>query len=145
MRKFAFILILVSLVAAGAQKSLEELRAQAEKAKGGEQAKLYAEIAEMLVDVANRQFTQGDSVHAHATVQEVLENAGKAHDAAIASREKRKDVEILLRNTQRHLESVKHTLAQVDRAPVDEVEKKLGNMRQELLDSMFAPKKKEAQ
>jgi len=54
----------------------------------------------------------------------------------------RKEVEISLRKTQRHLEDVKHTLAAEDRPPVDAVEKKLADLRQELLDAMFAPKPK---
>ncbi|HLW53438.1 MAG TPA: hypothetical protein VKW06_11390 [Candidatus Angelobacter sp.] len=142
MRKTAFIFLLICAVAGGAQKSLEELRAKAEKSSGGEQARLYAQIADLLVAQADQEFTQGDSARAHATVQEALENAGKARDLAIASHDKRKEVEILLRNTQRHLENVKRTLALVDRPPMDEAEKKLANLRQDLLDAMFAPKKK---
>ena len=142
MRKVAFLLVLVCAGAGAAQKSIEELKARAEKATGGEQARLYAEIAERLVAQADQQFTQGDSVRAHATVQEILEDSAKAHDVAIASRDQRKEVEIRLRNTQRHLENMKQTLARIDRPQVDEVEKKLANLRQDLLDSMFAPKKK---
>jgi hypothetical protein len=48
---------------------------------------------------------------------------------------------MIFRKTQRHLESLKHTLAAEDRPAVDAVEKKLADMRQELLDSMFAPNK----
>jgi hypothetical protein len=142
MRRIAFLLVLVAVSAGAAQKSIEELKARAEKATGGEQAKLYADLAELLVTQADQQFTQGDSVHGQATVQEILEDAVKAHDVAIASRDKRKEVEIRLRNTQRRLENLKRTLALVDRPPLDEGEKKLANLRQELLESMFAPKKK---
>jgi hypothetical protein len=142
MRRIALILLLLSIGAGAAQKSIEELKARAEKATGGEQAKLYAEIAELLVAQADQQFTQGDSAHAQATVQEIMEDAGKAHDLAIASHDKRKEVEIRLRNTQRRLENLKRTLALVDRPPLDEAEKKLANFREDLLNSMFAPKKK---
>lgn len=143
MRKIAIVVLLFCLGAGASQKkSLDDLKASAEKASGGEQAKLYADIAELLVGEADKQFTSGDSAHAHATVQQILENAAKAHDIAIASRDKRKEVEIRLRNTQRHLESLKRTLAQVDRPPLDEVEKKLADFRQDLLESMFAPRKK---
>jgi hypothetical protein len=143
MGRIVFLLVLVAVSAGAAQKSIEELKARAEKATGGEQAKLYADLAELLVTQSDQQFTQGDSVHGQATVQEILEDAVKAHDLAIASRDKRKEVEIRLRNTQRRLESLKRTLALVDRPPLDEAEKKLANLRQELLESMFAPKKKE--
>lgn len=140
----AFSLLLVAYVFA-APKDLVKLKADAEKAKGGQQAKLYAELADRLVDVADQEFTQGDSNTAQATVQEILQDATKAHDVSLATRGNRKEVEIYLRQTQRHLESVKQTLASDDRPPLDAVEAKLAQLRQDLLDSMFAPdhKKKE--
>lgn len=146
-RKFtsvAFSLLLVAYAFA-APKDLAKLKADAEKAKGGQQAKLYAELADRLVDVADQEFTQGDSNAAQATVQEILQDATKAHDVALANRDNRKEVEIYLRQAQRHLESVKQTLASDDRPPLDAVEAKLVQFRQDLQDSMFAPdhKKKE--
>jgi hypothetical protein len=136
-------LALLGAAAPAAQKDLDTLKAETEKASGGQQAKLYAELADRLVDVADQQFTQGNSVQGHATVQEVLANARKAHDIALSKHDKRKEVEIHLRQTQRHLESLRHTLAAEDRPALEEAEKKLAEFRQELLDSMFAPKKKD--
>src|SRR5215472_14499983 len=107
-------LILLSFIlaaSAAGQRTLEQLKAAAENAKGGQQAKLYAELAEQLVDVADHQFNQGDSVGGQATVQEILQDAIKARDGAISTRDNRKEVEILLRQTQRHLENLKRTLA----------------------------------
>ncbi|HMF90623.1 MAG TPA: hypothetical protein VKL40_08260 [Candidatus Angelobacter sp.] len=138
---------LVFLLVAGAraeQRDLERLKAEAAKSSGGQQAKLYAEIAESLVDSANEQFSQGESVKGHATVQEILGFAGKAHDGALSAKSNRKEVEIHLRNTQRHLENVKRTLAAEDRPALDAAEKKLEQFRQDLLDAMFAPPKKES-
>lgn len=140
--------LLFSLLASGlapAPKDLGKLKADAEKAKGGAQAKLYAELADRLVDVADGEFNQGDSSKGQTTVQEIMQDATKAHDVALASRDNRKEVEIYLRQTQRHLESVKQTLAAEDRPALDAAEKKLAQLRQDLLDSMFAPnhKKKE--
>jgi glutamine synthetase type III len=128
---------------ANAPKTLEQLKAEAEKASGGEQAKLYSELAERLVDVAGQQFDKGQSVEGQATVREILEDAVKAHDLAISSRAKRKEVEIRLRETQRGLENLKRTLAAVDRPPLTAVEKRLEVLRDELLESMFSPKKKQ--
>jgi len=139
-------LLLYASVLAGqknAQKDPDTLKSEAEKASGGQQGRLYAELADRLVDVADQQFSQGNSVQGHATVQEVLQDATKAHDVALRTQDKRKEVEIHLRQTQRHLEAVKRTLAAEDRPALDEVEKKLAELRQELLDSMFAPKKKD--
>jgi hypothetical protein len=134
--------LLMSLPAS-AQNELDKLKADAEKAQGGQQGKIYAQLAEKLVVVADQQFSSGNSVQGHATVQDVLEYATKAHDVALRTRDDRKQVEILLRQTQRHLEDVKRTLAAEDRPALDEVEKKLAQFRQELLDSMFGAKKKD--
>jgi plasmid stabilization system protein ParE len=138
-----FFLAVVSSLTASAQNSLDKLKTDAEKAHGGQQAKLYAQIAEKLVDVADQQFTAGKSVEGLATVQDVLQYATKAHDIALNAHDDRKQVEIVMRQTQRHLEAVKRTLAAEDRPELDQVEKKLEQFRQDLLDSMFAPKKKD--
>lgn len=146
MWRVALILALLAITIAASDRkgvNIDDLKARAEKAKGGEQAKLYAELAQALVGQADQQFNEGDAARAQTTVQEVVQYATRAHDGAIASRDQRKQVEILLRDTQRHLEGVKRTLAQVDRPPVDEAEKRLENLRQDLLDAMFAPGKKE--
>jgi len=142
---FSFLLglgLLLYLHAVAAQKTIEELRAKLEKANGGERAKIYAEIAELQVAVADEQFNNGNSVEGHKTVNEIVETAAKSRELAISSHDQRKEVEIILRNTQRLLENMKRTLAQVDRPALDDAEKQIANFRQELLDSMFAPKKK---
>jgi hypothetical protein len=147
MRKFGailFLLMFASLALWAEQKSVDRLKAEAMKASGAEQGKLYAELAEALVNVANEQFSRGDSVKAHATVQELLEDAVKAHDAVLTAKNNRKEVEIHLRNTQRHLEDVKRTLAAEDRPALDAVEKKLADLRQDLLDAMWGSPKKES-
>jgi predicted DNA binding CopG/RHH family protein len=146
MRSLVAILTLF-LLAAGVraeQKDVERLKAEAMKASGGQQGKLYAEVAESLVEVANEQFGQGDSAKGHATVQELLDYAMKAHDAALNAKSNRKEVEIHLRTAQRHLENVKRTLAAEDRPALEAAAKKLSDMRQELLDAMFAPPKKDS-
>jgi hypothetical protein len=144
MRKFFYIVILLSLAASavGEKKTVDQLRAEAEKSNGGHQAQLYAELAERLVDVADQQFTAGDSAKGQSTVQDILTNASRAHDVAVNSRKKLKEVEIHLREAQRQLENMRRTLAAVDRPPVQDVEKKLADYRQDLLNVMFAPKKR---
>lgn len=144
MRKLFYIVIVLSLSlsAWGDKKSIDQLKTEAEKSNGGHQAELYAELAERLVDVADQQFTSGDSVKGQSTVQDILANATRAHDVAVSSRKKLKQVEIHLREAQRQLENVRRTLAAVDRPPLEGVEKKLADYRQDLLNVMFAPKRK---
>ena len=143
MRRLITIMLLLSLSAFAQKKTPEQLRSEAERASGGHQGMLYAELAERLVDVADQQFSAGESVKGQQTVQEILDSATRARDAGIGSRKKLKEIEIHLRVTQRHLEDVKRTLAAEDRPQLDAVEKKLADYRQDLLNAMFAPKKEQ--
>src|SRR6266700_4400670 len=135
------ILLLLALTVLAEVKPIDQLKAEAEKADSGQQAKLYAEVAERLVEVADQQFTNGNAIAGHATIQELLQYATKSRDRAISTRKKMKEAEIILRNTQRLLESLKRTLAAEDRPALEDVEKKLAQCRQDILDDMFAPKK----
>jgi hypothetical protein len=128
--------------AGAAQKNIDQMKAEADRADGGHQAKLCAELAQQLVPIADHQFTEGNVVEAQKTVQEILNYATKARDASVKSHGKMKETEIILRTTQRKLEALKRTLAVDDRPPLDAVEKKLEQYRQDILDEMFAPPKK---
>ena len=145
MTKFFSILILLSLMpfANAEQKTVDQLKAEAEHADPGQQGRLYAEIADKLVTVADKQFTDGESVKGHATVQEILQYATKAHDLAIETRKKMKDTEKSLRDCHRRLENMKRTLAAEDRPSIESVEKELARLTEDVLESMFArPDKK---
>lgn len=139
---YTVMILALSLSALAEKKTIDQLKSEAERSSGGHQAELYAELAERLVDVADQQFTEGDSVKGQGTVQDILKNATRAHDVAVSSQKKMKQVEIHLREAQRLLENVRRTLAAVDRPPVESVEKKLADYRQDLLNEMFAPKKR---
>ena len=130
-------------VAHGKERSLQQLKAEAEKAHGGHRAQLYSELALQSVDLANQQFTQGNSVAAQKTVQEILDYATNAHDAALEKHKKLKNVEINLRETQRQLENLRRTLAADDRPPLEQVEKNISDFRQDLLNAMFGTPRKE--
>ena len=137
------LLLLAVIGLLAAEKSIDAKKAEAEKASGGHQAKLCSELAEQLVSVADQQFNDGNSQQGQATVQDVLKYASKARDAAIQSHESLKQTEIHLRETQRRLESLKRSLSVDDRPAVDAVEKQIEQFRQDLLDAMFPPKKKD--
>lgn len=140
------VLLMVSLSLAALErkpgKPLEQLKAEADAARGGRQARLCSELALLMVDSATEQFAQGDIAKGQATVQEIVGYAGKARDGVLSSRSKMKEVEIRLRETQRHLENLKRTLTADDRPPLDAAEKKISDYRQEILDAMFGVKKK---
>jgi stress-induced morphogen len=141
MSKFFSMLILLSLaLAANAeQKTVDQLKTEAEHAEPGQRGRLYAEIADKLVSVADKQFTDAESVKGHATVQEILQYATKAHDLAIETRKKMKETEKSLRECHRRLDNMKRTLAAEDRPRVEDVEKQLEKLTEEVLESMFAP------
>ncbi len=136
-------LLLLALAAPAEDKTVEQLKAEAEHAEAGQQGRLYAEIADRLVAVADKQFTDGESVKGHATVQELLDYATKSHDLAIQTRKKMKETEKSLRQCRRRLENMRRTLAAEDRPSVEEVEKRLEQFTEEILESMFAPPKKD--
>jgi hypothetical protein len=137
------ILFLLALAAPGEEKTLDQLKAEAERPDSGQQARLCAEVAERLVAVADKQFTDGESVKGHATVQEVLQYAARARDLALQTRKKMKETEIHLRRCRFALENMRRTLAAEDRPPVQAVEKKIEQFGQDVLEAMFAPPRKE--
>jgi len=137
------VLLLLALAASAEEKTVEQLKAEAEHAEPGQQGRLYAEIAEKLVAVADKQFTDAESIKGHATVQEILQYATKAHDLAIETRKKMKETEKSLRECRRRLENMRRTLAAEDRPTVEGVEKQVEKLTEEVLESMFAPPKKE--
>src|ERR1700730_10365722 len=121
MRKLAATCALLTLAVAAvaAQKSIDQMKAEADKAEGGHQAKLYAELARQMVPIADQLFTQGNVEQAQNTVQEILKYGTKARDVSIASRGKMKETEIILRETQRKLQAVRRTLSADDRPPLE--------------------------
>lgn len=125
-----------------AQRNIEGLKEEADKAQGGHQARLCSELSQTLVGIADQQFSEGNTEQGQATVQDILKYAQKARDAAIKSHDNLKQTEIRLRETQRRLDSLKRTLSVDDRPPLDNVEKKIEQFRQDLLDAMFGSKKK---
>ena len=141
MPKFFSIMIILSLAIAAVaeQKTVDQLKAEAEHAEPGQQGRLYAEIADALVPIADKQFTDGESVKGHATVQEILQYATKSHDLAIETRKKMKETEKSLRQCRRRLENMRRTLAAEDRPRVEAVEKQLEKLTEDVLESMFAP------
>src|SRR6476469_7578635 len=137
---FSIMIILSLAIAARAeQKTVDQLKAEAERAAPDQKGRLYAEIADSLVPVADKQFTDGESVKGHATVQEILQYATKSHDLAIQTRKKMKETEKSLRQCRRRLENMRRTLAAEDRPKVEAVEKQLEKLTEEVLESMFAP------
>ena len=134
-----FLVSLFTLAVAGEVKTVDQLKTEAEHAEPGQQGRLYAEIAARLVAVADKQFTDSESIKGHATVQEILQYATKARDLALQTRKKMKETEKDLRLCKHSLENMRRTLAAEDRPKVEEVEKQVEQFTQDVLEAMFAP------
>jgi hypothetical protein len=123
-------------------ETLEELKAKAADASGGEQARLCVQVAQEEVELANQHFSDGNVDQGHATVREAVAYAGKARDAALSSRKRMKQTELSIGRTARRLSDISKTLAIDDRPAVEQAVKELQHIQDELLDAIFDEGKK---
>jgi hypothetical protein len=135
----AAIVFLLTRLAMGANESLPELKARADAAHGGEQAKLCLEYAHRLLEEANTLFTNGDVDKAQGEIGEVVEYGRKAADAASASGKHLKQTEIDLRKLSKRMHDIAETLAVEDRPPLLKAVDDLEQIRSDLLARMFGP------
>jgi hypothetical protein len=135
----AAIMFLFTSIALAANESLPELKARADAAHGGEQAKLCLEYAHRVLEDANALFTSGDVDKAQSEVTEVIAYGRKAADAASTSGKHLKQTEIDLRKLSKHLHDIAETLAVEDRPPLLKGVDDLEQIRSDLLARMFGP------
>lgn len=114
-----------------------ELKARADAAHGGEQAKLCVEYAHRQLEEADNLFSNGDVDKAQADIQEVLVYTRKAAEAAETSRKHMKQTEIALRELSKRMHDIASTLAVEDRPPLREAVDTIEQIRSELLAKMF--------
>jgi hypothetical protein len=130
-----------ALLAADHEAEYAALKARAATVKVSDQDKYYAQLAMRATEVANDQYTAGNVTKAQVTIDEVVNYAQKAHNAAAESNKNLKQTEIILRETSRRLEELRRSLALEDRAYVETAINRIEDIRKGLLDQMFAPKK----
>ena len=136
--------LLVSLAClAMTGETLEELKAKAGAASGGEKAMLCARVAREEVELANQQFTDGNVEQGHAAVRDAVAYAEKARDAARTSKKKLKQTEIAIGRTAHRLNDISRTLALDDRPTVEQAVKELEHIQDQLLDAMFGEGKRQ--
>lgn len=136
------VILLAALAAAAKEETTAELKARAEAETGDKKSVLYAQVVQREIEDANDLFTAGEVEKAHQTVKEAVRDAERARDAAIAKRRKIKDTEIHLRKAERRLNDVRRTLAIEDQPGVEAAVDQIADIRKQLLEVMFAPKKK---
>ncbi len=142
MRAFALaagILTLVAAVALAAGDTATMLKARADAAHGGEQAKLCLEYARMQLESSNALFTDGQVDKAQAEIQEVVEYSRKGADAASASGKQLKETEIKLRKLAERMHDIAESLAFEDRPPVRHAIDVIQQIRTDLMVKMWGP------
>ena len=140
----AVLLLSAVAVAKSTEEPLDALKARAENARPQDQAHLFATIARREVNEADRFYTEGDITNATKAVDDVVQYAARATEAAQKSGKHLKDTEILLRATARRLDDVRKTLNFEDRPYVETAVKQVEKLRQQLLDHMFGAPAKES-
>ena len=140
----AFFLLLAPLACLAMMvDTLDELKAKAEAASGGDRAKLCAQVTQEQVELANQHFTDGNVEKGHAAVRDAVAYAEKARDAAVVSRKHLKKTELSIGKAARRLSDISRTLALDDRPTVDQAVKELEHIQDQLLDAMFGEGKRQ--
>ena len=141
-RLILWVLLLAGIAAAKAPETLEEMKARAAAAHPSRQPLLYADIVQRDIELADKLFTDGDAERAHATVKDAVTYAEKCRDVLQTQPKKIKDTEIALRKAEHRLNEVRRTLALEDQPDVQTAVDQIAAVRKQILDQMFAPKKK---
>ncbi len=132
------VLVLATLALA-ANETAPQLKARADAAHGGEQAKLCLEYARRQLDDANALFTDGQVDKAQAEVREAVDYARKAAEAATSSGKQLKETEIKLRKLGERMHDVGESLAFEDRPPVRQAVDEIEQIRSDLMVKMWGP------
>ncbi len=131
-----------ALTSLAQQQPPPDLQAQAEAAAGKKRAELFMEVAELRLGQASRLFGVGKTEEAHEAVRKTVAASEQAGDAARKSRKRLKQTEISVRQVARRLTDLAATLPFEDREAIQPSVLKLEEIRRQLLDEMFAKKKK---
>jgi uncharacterized coiled-coil DUF342 family protein len=136
----ALILATAIVCSARQDESLTELMAKADRASGGQQANLCLEVSGRALKLTIDSYKQEKVEDAHASLDEVVTYADKAHAAAIHSGKKIKHTEINIREMVARLRDLKAEVNAEDQPGVQAAIDKLEAFRTELLKSMFGSK-----
>ncbi len=142
-RAASIIIVLLALSAAGlADEPLAKLKQKADTGSASDCAKECMKYAERLVEEADKQFTAGTVDQGQKTMAEAVQYAQKGTKASIQSRKHQKHTEISLRKMAKRMTDIAQSLELDDRAPVQQGEKQIEKLRDELLSAMFGNPKK---
>ncbi len=135
----AAVLMILSSASLLAVETLSTLKAKADAAHGGEQAKLCLEYARLQLETANSLFTDGQVDKAQLEIKEVVEYSRKGADAAASSGKQLKETEIRLRKLGERMHDIGESLAFEDRPPVHQAQDDIEQIRSDLMVKMWGP------
>lgn len=122
----------------GAERSLEEQRAEAANAQPKDQPKLYVAIAQRELKTIDSLYAANDVEKAPAALQQLAADCETAAKSATTTHKNMKHVEISLRKIGSRLESIQRSVAFDDRPPIKAAIDRVEKARSSLLDAMFA-------
>jgi len=134
----AFLLVLSGTLLAGPETA-SQLKARADAARGGEQAKLCMQYARVELESSNALFTDGQVDKAQTEIREVVEYSRKAANAAAASGKQVKETEIKLRKLRERMHDIGESLAFEDQPPVRAAIDEIEQIRSDLMVRMWGP------
>ena len=135
----AVVLLLAGLMMARTETA-GHLKARADTAHGGEQAKLCLEYASVTLEASNALFTDGQVDKALAAIEEVVTYSRKGADAAAGSGKQLKETEIKLRKLAERMHDIAESLAFEDRPPVRQAVEQIEQIRSDLMVKMWGPR-----
>ena len=136
----AIAVLALSVISFADHTTLPELIARADAAKPEEQPKLYMEIAEheiKLADDARKTDQTDEFVH---QLQNVVTHSGKATSAALQTNKDVKKTELKIRRISHHLHEIEFDVDPDAQGAVQEAMNKLESFRTSLLKKMFGGK-----
>ncbi len=135
----AALFAVLGAVAVCASQTPGGLKARADAAHGGEEAKLCLEYAHVQLEAANTLFNNGDADQGQADIREVVSYARKGAESASSSGKHLKDTEIKLRKLADRMHDIGESLAFEDRQPVRQAVEELQKIRSDLMVRMWGP------
>lgn len=137
--RYAAAMVMLVGIAVHSAETAQQLKARADAAHGGEQAKLCLEYARLQLENSNALFTDGQVDKAQAEISEVVQYARKGADAASASGKQLKESEIKLRKLGERMHDIAESLAFEDRPPVRQAVDQIEQIRSDLMVKMWGP------
>lgn len=134
----AILLLLAALPALARQETVDELKAKLASSSESDQPKLCLEIARRQLDATEKAYQEAQLPQAQTLLQDVVDYAQKAGDAARKSHKHIKKTEIEVRKMSRRLQDLKPTVDLDSRQPVQDAINHLEHIRTQLLMQMFS-------